>query len=191
MTMTRQWETLSLWLILSHSQWLVRLPMCTCLRQKCPRKSISMGIIEVDNEEHNDFIKSERKLLIRKQLRGVERHHSGCIVRALQNAKVGFHGHRTGQHRLQGIWPVDQARRGAHCMRPSWPRWKLKWRRSSSKRLEKEKKLQRSEADLFARHKEMKEKLTKQIKLLEEKKAQLEKQRACHWIHRPLRHEDA
>ena len=39
---------------------------------------------------------------------------------------------------------------------------------------EKEKKLQRSEADLFARHKEMKDKLTKQIKLLEEKKAQLE-----------------
>ena len=42
---------------------------------------------------------------------------------------------------------------------------------------EKEKKLQRSEADLFARHKEMKDKLTKQIKLLEEKKAQLEKQK--------------
>ena len=35
---------------------------------------------------------------------------------------------------------------------------------------EKEKKLQRSEADLFARHKEMKDKLTKQIKLLEEKR---------------------
>ena len=39
---------------------------------------------------------------------------------------------------------------------------------------EKEKKLQKSEADLFARHKEMKDKLNKQLKALEEKKHQLE-----------------
>lgn len=39
---------------------------------------------------------------------------------------------------------------------------------------EKEKKLQKSETELFARHKEMKEKLTKQLKALEEKKHQLE-----------------
>ena len=48
---------------------------------------------------------------------------------------------------------------------------------------EKEKKLQRSEADLFARHKEMKDKLTKQIKLLEEKKAQLENKNYYHKTH--------
>lgn len=48
---------------------------------------------------------------------------------------------------------------------------------------EKEKKLQRSEADLFARHKEMKDKLTKQIKLLEEKKAQLKTKRCYHMNH--------
>lgn len=35
---------------------------------------------------------------------------------------------------------------------------------------EKEKKLQKSETELFARHKEMKEKLTKQLKALEDKK---------------------
>lgn len=39
---------------------------------------------------------------------------------------------------------------------------------------EKEKKLQKSETELFARHKEMKEKLTKQLKALEDKKKQLE-----------------
>ena len=39
---------------------------------------------------------------------------------------------------------------------------------------EKEKKLQKSEAELFARHKELKDKLTSQLKALEEKKRQLE-----------------
>lgn len=42
---------------------------------------------------------------------------------------------------------------------------------------EKEKKLQKSEAELFSRHKEVKEKLLKQIKSLEEKKKQLENAR--------------
>ncbi len=42
---------------------------------------------------------------------------------------------------------------------------------------EKEAKLKKSEAELFARHKEMKDKLTKQLRLLEEKKSQLESAR--------------
>ena len=135
------------------------------------------GIIEVDNEKHNDFVKL-RQLLIRNFLEELKEH----------TANVHYENYRTDKLKRMGIEQDNsvfrefdpaakqEEERALHeaKLAKMEAEMKLVFQQKVS---EKEKKLQRSEADLFARHKEMKDKLTKQIKLLEEKKVQLEKQK--------------
>ncbi|MCP8718790.1 MAG: hypothetical protein M5F18_05780 [Asgard group archaeon] len=135
------------------------------------------GIIEVDNEKHNDFVRL-RQLLIRNFLEELKEH----------TANVHYENYRTDKLKRMGIEQDNsvfrefdpaakqEEERALHeaKLAKMEAEMKLVFQQKVS---EKEKKLQRSEADLFARHKEMKDKLTKQIKLLEEKKAQLEKQK--------------
>ncbi|KAH3678116.1 hypothetical protein WICMUC_001680 [Wickerhamomyces mucosus] len=135
------------------------------------------GIIEVDNSDHNDFIKL-RDLLIRNFL----------IELKEKTSKELYENYRTNKLIKLGIIQDDsvfrefdpnlkqQEEKALHEI-------KLQKLEADMKQIfqqkvsEKEKKLQKSEAELFARHKEVKEKLLKQIKQLEEKKKQLENQR--------------
>ncbi|EER31953.1 cell division control protein 3 [Candida tropicalis MYA-3404] len=135
------------------------------------------GIIEVDNEKHNDFVRL-RQLLIRNFLEELKEH----------TANVHYENYRTDKLKRMGIEQDNsvfrefdpaakqEEERALHEAKLAKMEAEMK-SVFQQKVSEKEKKLQRSEADLFARHKEMKDKLTKQIKLLEEKKAQLEKQK--------------
>lgn len=135
------------------------------------------GVIEVDNEEHNDFVKL-RQLLIRNYLEELKEQTNDILYENYRNEKLTRMGIEQDNSVFREFDPLarQEEERALHEAKLS----KMEKEMNNVFQLkvsEKEKKLQRLEADLFNRHKEMKDKLIKQIKLLEEKKAQLEKQK--------------
>lgn len=141
-------------------------------------RSYPWGIIEVDNEEHNDFIKL-RQLLIRSNMEELKETTCDKLYENYRTEKLTKMGIEQDNTVFKEFDPMtkQEEERALHEAKLAKMESEMK-AVFQQKVSEKEKKLQRSEADLFARHKEMKEKLTKQIKLLEDKKVQLEKQKS-------------
>ncbi|KAG5421849.1 CDC3 [Candida metapsilosis] len=135
------------------------------------------GIIEVENESHNDFVKL-RDLLVRNFLEELKETTSNVLYEHYRTEKLRKMGIEQDQSVFKEFDPAtkQEEERALHEAKLAKMEQEMK-AVFQQKVSEKEKKLQRSEADLFARHKEMKDKLTKQIKLLEDKKVQLEKQK--------------
>ncbi|EGV63963.1 Cell division control protein 3 [Yamadazyma tenuis] len=140
-------------------------------------RSYPWGTIEVDNEDHNDFTKL-KQLLIRNYLEELKEHTANYLYEKYRTEKLVKMGIEQDDTVFREFDPVarQEEERTLHEAKLAKMEAEMK-AVFQSKVTEKEKKLQRSEADLFARHKEMKDKLAKQIKLLEDKKAQLEKQK--------------
>lgn len=136
------------------------------------------GVIEVDNESHNDFLKL-RQLLVRNNLEELRETTSDELYENYRAEKLTRMGIEQDNSVFREFDPhtKQEEERALHEAKLAKMEAEMK-AVFQQKVSEKEKKLQRSEADLFARHKEMKEKLTKQIKLLEDKKSQLEKQKS-------------
>ncbi|VEU19661.1 DEKNAAC100538 [Brettanomyces naardenensis] len=137
-------------------------------------RSYPWGIIEVDNEEDCDFIKL-RQLLIRNFMEELKE----------TTAKVSYEKYRTGKLLKLGIQQDDSVFREFDPVLKQEEEKLLHEAKLNSMEAQmrsifqqkvnrEEKKLQETEADLFSKHKEMREKLLKQIKLLEEKKKELE-----------------
>lgn len=135
------------------------------------------GVIEVDNEDHNDFVKL-RDLLIRNFLEELKETTANVLYENYRTEKLTKMGIEQDNSVFREFDPAarQEEERALHEAKLAKMEAEMKMV-FQQKVSEKEKKLQRSEADLFSRHKEMKDKLTKQIKVLEEKKAQLEKQK--------------
>lgn len=136
------------------------------------------GVIEVDNEEHNDFLKL-RLLLVRNNLEELKEVTNTVLYEQYRTSKLKSMGIEQDDSVFREFDPLtrQEEERALHEAKLAKMEAEMK-QVFQLKVSEKEKKLQRLEADLFARHKEMKEKLTKQIELLEAKKAQLEKQKS-------------
>lgn len=141
-------------------------------------RSYPWGTIEVDNADHNDFVKL-RQLLIRNNLEELKETTSEKLYENYRTEKLTKMGIEQDNTVFKEFDPLtkQEEERALHEAKLAKMESEMK-AVFQQKVTEKEKKLQRSEADLFARHKEMKEKLTKQIKLLEDKKVQLEKQKS-------------
>ncbi|CAK9438510.1 uncharacterized protein LODBEIA_P27340 [Lodderomyces beijingensis] len=135
------------------------------------------GLIEVDNADHNDFVRL-RQLLVRNFLEELKETTSNKLYENYRTEKLKKMGIEQDNTVFREFDPLarQEEERALHEAKLAKMEAEMKTV-FQQKVSEKEKKLQRSEADLFARHKEMKDKLTKQIKLLEEKKQQLEKQK--------------
>ena len=135
------------------------------------------GIIEVDNESHNDFVKL-RQLLVRNFLEELKETTANVLYEHYRTEKLRKMDIEQDNSVFKEFDPAtkQEEERALHEAKLAKMEQEMK-AVFQQKVSEKEKKLQRSEADLFARHKEMKDKLTKQIKLLEDKKVQLEKQK--------------
>lgn len=132
------------------------------------------GIIEVDNPVHSDF-NDLRDLLIRKYLEELRERTSKVLYEKYRSEKLVRLGIKQDNSVFREFDP--QARRIEEQKLHEAKLNKLETEMKTvfqQKVSEKEKKLQKSEAELFARHKEMKEKLTKQLKALETKKKELE-----------------
>ncbi|ODV80864.1 putative septin [Suhomyces tanzawaensis NRRL Y-17324] len=140
-------------------------------------RSYPWGVIEVDNEDHNDFIKL-RQLLVRNFLEELKEHTANTLYENYRTEKLNRMGIAQDNTVFREFDPLakQEEERALHEAKLAKMEAEMK-AVFQQKVSEKEKKLQRSEADLFSRHKEMKDKLTKQIKLLEDKKVQLEKQK--------------
>lgn len=137
-------------------------------------RSYPWGIIEIDNEDHNDFIKL-RQLLIRNYMEE---------LKDLTNKKL-YENYRYNKLVKMGITQDDSVFKEFDPILKQEEEKKLHEAKLSNlenqmkqifqqKVSREEKKLQETEADLFSKHKEMRDKLLKQIKLLEEKKKDLE-----------------
>lgn len=136
------------------------------------------GVIEVDNETHNDFVKL-RQLLIRNNLEELKETTLDVLYEKYRQEKLSKMGIEQDQSVFKEFDPLTKHEEERALHEAKLAKMEAEMKAVFQQKVsEKEKKLQRSEADLFARHKEMKEKLTKQIKLLEDKKVQLEKQKS-------------
>lgn len=141
-------------------------------------RSYPWGIIEVDNEEHCDFIKL-RQLLIRNFLEELKEHIANSLYENYRSEKLLRMGIQQDNSVFKEFDPLARQEEEKSLHEAKLAKMEAEMKNVFQQKVsEKEKKLQRSEADLFARHKEMKDKLSKQIKLLEDKKEQLEKQKS-------------
>lgn len=136
------------------------------------------GVIEVDNEDHCDFIKLQQ-LLIRNFMEDLKEHTANVLYENYRTQKLTNMGIEQDNSVFKEFDPLARQEEERALHEAKLAKMEVEMKTVFQQKVsEKEKKLQRSEADLFARHKEMKEKLAKQIKLLEEKKQQLEKQKS-------------
>ncbi|KAK6463219.1 Septin-domain-containing protein [Scheffersomyces coipomensis] len=135
------------------------------------------GIIEVENENHNDF-SYLRQLLIRQFLEELKEQTSNVLYENYRSEKLKKMGIEQDDSVFREFDPLTRQEEEKALHEAKLAKMEAEMKAVFQQKVsEKEKKLQRSEADLFSRHKEMKDKLGKQIKLLEEKKVQLEKQK--------------
>ncbi|CDR39019.1 CYFA0S02e10792g1_1 [Cyberlindnera fabianii] len=135
------------------------------------------GIIEVDNEDHNDFVKL-RQLLVRNFLEELREKTANVLYETYRSEKLLKLGIVQDENVFREFDPSikQQEEKALHEAKLAKLEAEMK-QIFQQKVSEKEKKLQKSEAELFSRHKEVKEKLLKQVKQLEEKKKQLENAR--------------
>ncbi|CDK25832.1 unnamed protein product [Kuraishia capsulata CBS 1993] len=142
-------------------------------------RSYPWGIVEVDNEDHCDFIKL-RQLLIRNFLEDLKEKTSKILYENYRSEKLKRLGIEQDDSVFREFDPVvkQEEERALHEAKLAKMEAEMK-SVFQHKVSEREKKLQKSEAELFTRHKEMREKLLKQIKMLEEKKRDLENLRVA------------
>ncbi|GME90853.1 unnamed protein product [Ambrosiozyma monospora] len=140
------------------------------------------GVIEVDNEEHCDFIKL-RQLVIRNFLEELKENTSNVLYENYRTQKLIKMGIKQDDTVFREFDPVlkQEEERQLHEAKLAAMETQMRSIFQASVAKE-EKKLQATETDLFQKHKDMRDKLLKQIKLLEDKKAELE-------AARPMTHE--
>lgn len=132
------------------------------------------GVIEVENEDHCDFVKL-RQLLIRSHLEELREKTANILYENYRTEKLSAMGIQQDHSVFREVNPAmrQEEERAMHEARLA----KMETDMKSVFQLkvsEKEQKLKKSEAELFARHREMKEALEKQRLELEEKKSRLE-----------------
>lgn len=132
------------------------------------------GTIEVDNETHCDFIKL-RQLLIRNFMEELKDTTGKKLYEKYRTDKLIKMGVEQDDNVFKEFDPVlkQEEEKQLHETKLSHLESQMK-QIFQQKVAREEKKLQETEADLFSKHKEMRDKLLKQIKMLEEKKRELE-----------------
>ncbi|KAI9137498.1 Septin-domain-containing protein [Paraphysoderma sedebokerense] len=141
--------------------------------RKVRGRSYPWGIIEVDNEEHNDFVKL-RQMLIRTHMEELKAFTNEVLYETYRTQKLLAMG-REQEYFPKEINPLVslEEQRQAHEQKLAKMENDMKLV-FQQKVQEKEAKLKQSEEELYARHKEMREALEKQRSDLEEKKKKLE-----------------
>ncbi|KAJ1569197.1 hypothetical protein HK405_008606, partial [Cladochytrium tenue] len=123
------------------------------------------GIIEVDNEDHCDFVKL-RQMLIRTHMEELKEYTNEVLYENYRSAKLhAGDGHQQSAAKFEEEKHAHEAK-----MAKMEAEMKAVFQQKVS---EKESKLKQSEDELYARHREMKEQLERQYIELEEKKRRL------------------
>ncbi|KAL9715852.1 Cell division control protein 3 [Leucoagaricus gongylophorus] len=132
------------------------------------------GIVEVDNEEHCDFVKL-RQMLVRTYMEELREYTNDVLYENWRTEKLLSMGVAQDSSVFKEINPAArlQEERVMHEAKLSKMEAEMKMV-FQQKVQEKEAKLKQSEEELYARHKEMRDALEKQRADLEEKKRRLE-----------------
>ncbi|KAJ4558892.1 Cell division control protein 3 [Exophiala dermatitidis] len=135
------------------------------------------GIIEVDNEDHCDFVKL-RQMLIRTHMEELKEHTNNTLYENYRSDKLIQMGVSQDPSVFKEVNPAvkQEEERTLHEQKLAKMEAEMKMV-FQQKVQEKESKLQQSEEELFARHREMKEQLERQRAELEEKKLRIEQGR--------------
>ncbi|KAI1802684.1 Septin-domain-containing protein [Daldinia bambusicola] len=132
------------------------------------------GVIEVDNEEHCDFVKL-RQMLIRTHMEELKEHTNNVLYENYRTDKLTAMGVAQDPSVFKEVNPAvkQEEERALHEQKLAKMEAEMKMV-FQQKVAEKESKLKQSEEELYARHREMKEQLERQRLELEEKKARIE-----------------
>ncbi len=132
------------------------------------------GIIEVDNEEHCDFVKL-RQMLIRTHMEELKEHTNNFLYENYRSEKLTAMGVAQDPSVFKEVNPAvkQEEERSLHEQKLAKMEAEMKMV-FQQKVAEKESKLKQSEEELYARHREMKEQLERQRAELEEKKSRVE-----------------
>ena len=132
------------------------------------------GIIEVDNEEHCDFVKL-RQMLIRTHMEELKEHTNNALYENYRSDKLTSMGVAQDPSVFKEVNPAvkQEEERSLHEQKLAKMEQEMKMV-FQQKVAEKESKLKQSEDELYARHREMKEQLDRQKQELEDKKSRIE-----------------
>ncbi|EJS42569.1 cdc3p [Saccharomyces arboricola H-6] len=132
------------------------------------------GVIEVDNDSHSDF-NLLKNLLIKQFMEELKERTNKILYENYRTSKLAKLGIKQDNSVFREFDPLSKQQEEKTLHEAKLAKLEIEMKTVFQQKVsEKEKKLQKSETELFARHKEMKEKLTKQLKALEDKKKQLE-----------------
>lgn len=131
------------------------------------------GVIEIDNEQHCDFIKL-RQLLIRNFMEQLKETTSKNLYENYRTQKLLGMGIVQDDTVFKEFDPVLKQQEEKKISETKLQNLEQQMKQIFQQKVAREeKKLQETEADLFSKHKEMRDKLLTQIKKLEEKKRDL------------------
>ncbi|KAG5968704.1 hypothetical protein E4U58_001772 [Claviceps cyperi] len=132
------------------------------------------GLIEVDNEEHCDFVKL-RQMLIRTHMEELKEHTNNTLYENYRTDKLIAMGVSQDPSVFKEVNPSvkQEEERALHEQKLAKMEAEMKMV-FQQKVAEKESKLKQSEEELYARHREMKEQLDRQRAELEDKKQRIE-----------------
>ncbi|KZZ94187.1 cell division control protein 3 [Moelleriella libera RCEF 2490] len=132
------------------------------------------GIIEVDNEEHCDFVKL-RQMLIRTHMEELKEHTNNTLYENYRTDKLIAMGVSQDPSVFKEVNPAvkQEEERALHEQKLAKMEAEMKMV-FQQKVAEKESKLKQSEEELYARHREMKEQLERNRAELEDKKQRIE-----------------
>lgn len=132
------------------------------------------GVIEVDNEDHCDFVKL-RQMLIRTHMEELKEHTNNALYENYRSDKLTQMGVQQDPSVFKEVNPAvkQEEERTLHEQKLAKMESEMKMV-FQQKVAEKESKLKQSEEELYARHREMKEQLERQRAELDEKKARVE-----------------
>ncbi|EYE98646.1 septin AspB [Aspergillus ruber CBS 135680] len=137
-------------------------------------RSYPWGTIEVDNEEHCDFVKL-RQMLIRTHMEELKEHTNNSLYENYRSDKLTQMGVAQDPSVFKEVNPAvkQEEERALHEQKLAKMETEMKMV-FQQKVAEKESKLKQSEDELYARHREMKDQLDRQRGELDEKKGRLE-----------------
>jgi septin 7 len=132
------------------------------------------GVIEVDNEEHCDFVKL-RQMLIRTHMEELKEHTNNFLYENYRSDKLTSMGVAQDPSVFKEVNPAVKQEEERSLHEQKLAKMELEMKMVFQQKVtEKESKLKQSEEELYARHREMKEQLDRQRQELEEKKLRIE-----------------
>ena len=137
-------------------------------------RSYPWGVIEVDNEEHCDFVKL-RQMLIRTYMEELREHTNNVLYENWRTQKLLSMGVAQDSSVFREINPAAKMQEERILHEAKLAKMEAEMKMVFQQKVqEKESKLKQSEEELYARHREMKEALERQRADLEDKKRRLE-----------------